>query len=345
MSDAAPDPEGTPSEPIPASREKSTGDPAERVRKPQDDAAPEPATNSVSQPIVPPLNADNRPTAATAHPAATPDAPEQTAKPSDPPAEPAPAAAAHDIKLQVGEEGGPHVEVRLTERGGDVMVSVRTPDSHLAGELRADLPALSNRLEQSGYRTETWQPAATGERQHLADPTAGATSQEAQNQQRPGTEASQPATRRAAGTETEGSEEYRRILRLAKQRIRKGFRMAFVIPSLDRAAVLRNQEAIAYESHIGHLLSSSGTLCSVQSSTPADPTAPVTENMFLKLLVAQLQNQDPTNPADSTQFVTQLAQFQTMEQAMTQGTDVSAIRADLDQLVAAQTATTTTPSS
>jgi hypothetical protein len=141
-------------------------------------------TTSVSQPIVSPINTDNRPTAATAHPAATPDAPEQTAKPSDPPAEPAPTAAAHDIKLQVGEEGGTHVEVRLTERGGDVMVSVRTPDSHLAGELRADLPALSSRLEQSGYRTETWQPIATGERQHLADPTAGAAAQDAQSQQR-----------------------------------------------------------------------------------------------------------------------------------------------------------------
>ena len=88
---------------------------------------------------------------------------------------------------------------------------------------------------------------------------------------------------------------------------------------------------------------SSGTTSSGAAASSGTP--PVTENMFLKLLVAQLQNQDPTNPADSTQFVTQLAQFQTMEQAMNQGTDVSAIRADLDQLVAAQTATATTPSS
>ena len=60
-------------------------------------------------------------------------------------------------------------------------------------------------------------------------------------------------------------------------------------------------------------------------STSNSPTAPVTEDMFLQLLVAQLQNQDPTNPADSTQFVTQLAQFQTMEQSMNQGQDISAI--------------------
>jgi len=74
------------------------------------------------------------------------------------------------------------------------------------------------------------------------------------------------------------------------------------------------------------------------------PTAPVTENMFLQLLVAQLQNQDPTNPADSTQFVTQLAQFQTMEQSVNQGQDISAIRQDLDKIAASLTATNATAS-
>jgi len=35
---------------------------------------------------------------------------------------------------------------------------------------------------------------------------------------------------------------------------------------------------------------------------------------FLRLLVAQLQNQDPLNPADPTQFTAQLAQFSSLEQ-------------------------------
>jgi len=48
--------------------------------------------------------------------------------------------------------------------------------------------------------------------------------------------------------------------------------------------------------------------------------------MFLQLLVAQLQNQDPLNPTDSTQFVSQLAQFSELEQVM-------AIRTDTDTLV------------
>ncbi len=38
---------------------------------------------------------------------------------------------------------------------------------------------------------------------------------------------------------------------------------------------------------------------------------------FLQLLVAQLQNQDPLNPDDPTEFVAQLAQFSSLEQQFT----------------------------
>ena len=70
----------------------------------------------------------------------------------------------------------------------------------------------------------------------------------------------------------------------------------------------------------------------------ASPT--VTENMFLQLLVAQIQNQDPLNPADSVQYLTQLAQFQQVEQGLNMTNELAAIRQDLDQILS-QTQTNT----
>ena len=43
---------------------------------------------------------------------------------------------------------------------------------------------------------------------------------------------------------------------------------------------------------------------------------------FLKLLVTQLQNQDPLNPQDDTQFISQLAQFSALEQMTNMSYDV-----------------------
>jgi flagellar basal-body rod modification protein FlgD len=40
------------------------------------------------------------------------------------------------------------------------------------------------------------------------------------------------------------------------------------------------------------------------------------KDLFLKMLVAQMSNQDPFNPQDPTQYVTQLAQFNSLEQMM-----------------------------
>jgi flagellar basal-body rod modification protein FlgD len=50
-------------------------------------------------------------------------------------------------------------------------------------------------------------------------------------------------------------------------------------------------------------------------SKPPAATDPLgDESKFLTLLVAQLQNQDPLNPADSNQFVSQLTAFSQLEQ-------------------------------
>ena len=74
------------------------------------------------------------------------------------------------------------------------------------------------------------------------------------------------------------------------------------------------------------------------TSTPASIASTNYQTMFLQLLVAQLQNQDPMNPTDGTQFVTQLAQMQGVEESINTGQDVTAIRQDLDQIIASYTA-------
>jgi flagellar basal-body rod modification protein FlgD len=50
------------------------------------------------------------------------------------------------------------------------------------------------------------------------------------------------------------------------------------------------------------------------SATKKASTATLDKDSFLKLLVAQLQHQDPTSPQDSTQWTAQMAQFSTVEQ-------------------------------
>jgi flagellar basal-body rod modification protein FlgD len=63
---------------------------------------------------------------------------------------------------------------------------------------------------------------------------------------------------------------------------------------------------------------------------PSDPTARLAnEQTFLQLLVAQIKNQNPLNPTDGTQFVTQLAQFSQLEQMIAVRQDADAIRGQL----------------
>jgi hypothetical protein len=95
--------------------------------------------------------------------------------------------AAREIQLELRDSDA-RVSVRLVERAGSVQVDVRTPDSHLAGSLRDDLPALTARLEQSGLRAETWHdaPAASAARIKMAEPVVSTGFQSSQNQSREG---------------------------------------------------------------------------------------------------------------------------------------------------------------
>lgn len=67
------------------------------------------------------------------------------------------------------------------------------------------------------------------------------------------------------------------------------------------------------------------------SSTTSGVTidAMASEQTFLKLLVAQLKNQDPMNPQDGAQFVAQLAQFSSLEQQVQMRSDLDSINTSL----------------
>lgn len=79
---------------------------------------------------------------------------------------------------------------------------------------------------------------------------------------------------------------------------------------------------------------STGSTSAANAGTALSATSASTDqNMFLQLLVAQLQNQDPTQPMDSTTFVTQLAQFQQLESTNNMAASISGIQTDTNQLV------------
>jgi flagellar basal-body rod modification protein FlgD len=78
------------------------------------------------------------------------------------------------------------------------------------------------------------------------------------------------------------------------------------------------------------------------ASRATDPSATdpakATDDMFLKLLVAQLKSQSPLDPVDPTQFTSQLVQFNMLDQ-------LTQINQALQSLSAASPASQTTFSS
>ncbi|WP_128927525.1 flagellar hook assembly protein FlgD [Bradyrhizobium guangxiense] len=60
-------------------------------------------------------------------------------------------------------------------------------------------------------------------------------------------------------------------------------------------------------------------------STTTTSSNSVDYNTFLQLLVAEMKNQDPTNPMDTSQYMSQFAQLSTVEQAMQTNSKLDAL--------------------
>ncbi|MFI3210995.1 MAG: flagellar hook capping FlgD N-terminal domain-containing protein [Peptostreptococcaceae bacterium] len=78
----------------------------------------------------------------------------------------------------------------------------------------------------------------------------------------------------------------------------------------------------------------------IQNTTVTENGTPIVyagdeanKDLFLKLLVTQMQNQDPFNPQDPTEYITQLSQFTTMEQIMSLNTSMDYLNALTDGLL------------
>ena len=65
----------------------------------------------------------------------------------------------------------------------------------------------------------------------------------------------------------------------------------------------------------------------VQKASEAGDIA--SKEMFLKLLVAQIKNQNPLSPADGVEFLSQLSQFTEVEQMMAMRKELETIRGAL----------------
>jgi hypothetical protein len=134
------------------------------------------AVNSVSKetPLQAPGPAPTADAAATPAPRApeTPNIPRDAASVEHVSAAPAalrsnPTSTVTDISVSVpvprpDAVGDERATIRMVQRGQEIHVSVRTPDTQVAQALRQDLGKLSAGLDQAGFRTETWRPTAAG---------------------------------------------------------------------------------------------------------------------------------------------------------------------------------------
>ena len=66
--------------------------------------------------------------------------------------------------------------------------------------------------------------------------------------------------------------------------------------------------------------SATSTTSATPSTTPSVSSSQLSStvdyNTFLQLLIAEMKNQDPTAPTDTAQYMSQFAQFSTVEQAI-----------------------------
>jgi flagellar basal-body rod modification protein FlgD len=85
---------------------------------------------------------------------------------------------------------------------------------------------------------------------------------------------------------------------------------------------------------------SSGT--NTTTSSASSNRTGLGQDAFLKLLVTQLQNQDPMSPTDNTQFIAQLATFSSLEQLTTISSGIKSLSSEVASINTLLTSGSTT---
>lgn len=81
------------------------------------------------------------------------------------PPEPMPKAPLKSISLEFSPEGSADVQLKLSERAGEVHVSLHSSDANLNHQLRNGIGDLANALAGAGYEAEAWTSQERGGRQ------------------------------------------------------------------------------------------------------------------------------------------------------------------------------------
>lgn len=84
-------------------------------------------------------------------------------------------------------------------------------------------------------------------------------------------------------------------------------------------------------------------LPAAQPATAKAPKSTLDQGDFLRLLTAQLQNQDPTKPVDNFQYVQQMAMFAQVSGSTETNVKLSTVISRLDQLIAQSAALASPP--
>ena len=80
------------------------------------------------------------------------------------------------------------------------------------------------------------------------------------------------------------------------------------------SALTRHQTRAATAKDSTSATDGTASSSSSSSSSAASSSSDITANDFLTLLVSELQNQDPTQPTDPNEYITQLAQVNSLQQ-------------------------------